>query len=88
MSGLVLRLKRGWRVEDAILTPSRTGPAEPVVWVSAFGETKGVEDWVRDRRCRVGPSSLRRRLREGVPAEVAITAPPFQARAAGRSKAH
>jgi hypothetical protein len=77
-SGLVERLRKGWRSEDAIVTSSRTGPEAPVVWVTAFGEKKGVEDWVRDRRCRVGPSSLRERLRKGMPAEVAIATPPFR----------
>ena len=47
--------------------------------LSAFGERKGVEDWVLDRRCKVGPSTLRERLRNGVPPEVAITTPPFTA---------
>ncbi len=78
LTGLVDRLRGGWKPEEAIVTPSKTGPEEPLVWVTAFGESKGVEDWVRDRRCRVGPSSLRKRLREGVPAELAITAPPFR----------
>ena len=45
------------------------------MWVTAFGQTRGVEDWARDRRCRVGRTSLRERLRKGMPAEVAITAP-------------
>lgn len=78
ISGLVVRLRHGWKPEEAIVTPSKTGPKEPAVWVTAFGETKGVEDWVRDRRCRVGPASLRARLRKGVPAEIAITAEPFR----------
>src|SRR5688572_5761763 len=54
-SGLVDRLREGWKPEEAIVTPSVTGRSEPVVWVTAFGERKGVEDWVRDRRCKVGP---------------------------------
>jgi hypothetical protein len=79
MTGLIFRLRKGWGAEEAITTPCKTGGQEPLVWVTAFGERKGVEAWVRDRRCRVNPSSLRRRLQAGVPAEVAITAPPFGA---------
>jgi hypothetical protein len=83
LSGLLHRLRLlGFPPEDAITLPPRTpGHTEPVVWVSAFGQTKGAEDWARDRRCRVGPGSLRARLRRSVPPEVAITAPPFQVKA-------
>jgi len=79
MTGLILRLRKGWGPEEAITTPSNTGRPGPVVWVTAFGETKGAEDWARDPRCRVRATSLRERLRRGMAAEVAITAPPFEA---------
>lgn len=31
-------------------------------WITAFGETKCVEDWCRDHRCSVGPGALRHRI--------------------------
>jgi hypothetical protein len=79
LTGLLLRLRGGWKSEEAITTPSRTGPQEPVIWVTAFGETKGIEDWARDRRSRVGATSMRKRLDRGMPAEKAISTPAFEA---------
>lgn len=43
--------------------------------ITAFGETKGAARWARDRRCRVTENALRRRLREGMDPEIAISKP-------------
>jgi hypothetical protein len=47
--------------------------------ITAFGETKGLSSWSRDKRCGVKLSTLFRRLRLGWDAEYAITAPPQSA---------
>jgi hypothetical protein len=86
MSGLLFRLRSGWGAEDAIVTPSKTGQKEPHIWVAAFGENKGVEAWVRDRRCWVGASSVRQRLKRGWTAEEAISTPTFEAGPRGRRR--
>jgi hypothetical protein len=43
--------------------------------VTAFGETKSAAAWIRDPRCRVGPTGLAKRLHSGMPPEQAITQP-------------
>lgn len=43
--------------------------------VSAFGESKTTRQWVRDVRARVSDNTLRRRIRKGWDAELAITTP-------------
>jgi hypothetical protein len=45
--------------------------------VTAFGETKGLMQWARDRRCRVSASVLSARLHRGMPPEQAIATPPI-----------
>jgi hypothetical protein len=44
--------------------------------ITAFGETKGLSSWSRDKRCGVSLSGLHTRLRHGWDPEYAITAPP------------
>ena len=41
----------------------------------AFGETKCITDWVKDKRCLVSQDALRRRMRKGMSAEEAMTMP-------------
>jgi hypothetical protein len=48
-------------------------------FVSAFGESKTVANWTRDRRCSVRPDVLGRRLLTGWNVEDAITRPSEQA---------
>jgi hypothetical protein len=53
--------------------------------ISAFGETKCLEDWALDPRCTVTPSSLRHRLNKlGWDTEMAITMPRKSRKQAGR----
>ncbi|MCI0651936.1 MAG: hypothetical protein L0Z55_08635 [Planctomycetes bacterium] len=44
--------------------------------LDAFGETKGIAAWTRDPRCHIAVPTLLRRLRQGIPPEEAISAPP------------
>ena len=44
-------------------------------WVTAFGQTKCIEDWARDPLCTVTPSRLRQRMLAWGNAEIAITTP-------------
>lgn len=50
------------------------------IMVTAFGETKTMIEWSRDRRCRVFKTTLRYRLRNGMAPERAITKQPFGSR--------
>jgi hypothetical protein len=81
-TGLLHRLRAGWRPEDAITAPPKTpGKSEvPTRLITAFGTTKGITAWARDRRCRVDATSLRDRLARGFTPEEAISTPPFKLR--------
>lgn len=50
--------------------------SKPKILVTAFGETKSLRDWARDKRCQVTKAGLRDRLRNGSHPESAITDPP------------
>jgi hypothetical protein len=54
--------------------PKSTNPYR--VLVTAFGETKGLAAWAKDKRCRVSLSTFRERLLGGLHPEDAITKPP------------
>jgi hypothetical protein len=89
-TGLLYRLRGGWKPEEAITTPPMTpGSADaPTRTVTAFGTTKGITAWTRDRRCKVDLTALRERLDRGVRPEAAITTPPFKLQVpAGRRRA-
>ena len=79
LGSLLKRLRSGMDPEEAItLPPQRSGGIAWQFLVTAFGETKGLTAWSRDRRCRVRLGTLRYRLIHGVEPEVAITTPPFR----------
>lgn len=83
LTALLQRVRNGWDPEGAIASPPQregTGPP-PKKLVRAFGVTKSVSDWSRDSRCKVTLVTLLRRLDRGLPAEEAISTPPYQARA-------
>jgi hypothetical protein len=84
-TGLLHRLRAGWRPEDAITVPPMTpGKSEaPTRLITAFGTTKGITAWSRDRRCRVDATSLRDRLARGFAPEAAISTPAFKLRKSG-----
>mgnify|MGYP003406197788 FL=1 len=44
-------------------------------YITAFGETKLVVDWLDDPRCQVGRDTLRARIRRGFDLEWSISAP-------------
>ncbi|MEW6745538.1 MAG: hypothetical protein AB1486_22525 [Planctomycetota bacterium] len=74
------RLEAGWSPEEAIATPPSTrGIKRGFVRreLTAFGQTKSLTDWSRDRRCRVTLASLWSRLEQGMWPEEAITTPPY-----------
>lgn len=83
---LLRRLRSGWRPEDAIATPPAGGGKTDFVGhpIRAFGVTKGVTHWSRDRRCKVSATTLAARIERGVPPEAAITTPPYELRARRR----
>ena len=82
VTGLIARIRKGMRPEDAITAPPQNrGLSEYTLReLTAFGETKGVADWLRDRRCKVTSAGLADRLRRGIPVEQALSAPPFTLR--------
>ena len=44
-------------------------------FVTALGETKLLCEWMEDNRCAVKPGTLKKRLQQGWPDELAVTAP-------------
>ena len=65
--------------EEAISIPPRSrGKADTLVRpITAFGITKNIADWSRDRRCKVATTVIGRRIARGIPPEVAIATPPY-----------
>lgn len=69
------------------LVPLRRPPArpkQPWVLITAFGVTKGLTAWTRDRRCQVTAPTLRDRLRGGMHPEDALSTPPQNAGKSGQ----
>jgi len=78
LTGLAGRLKRGWKPEDAITGRNYRASVEiEGKAIEAFGMTKSLAAWERDRRARVNGPSIARRIRRGIAAETAITTPAF-----------
>lgn len=78
VGGRVLRerIREGWSHERAIAEPQRDTAGNPRSHrITAFGETKLMADWARDKRCAVGYFRLRDRLYAGWPPERALTEP-------------
>lgn len=74
------RLRRGMHPEDALSLPTGSRPTRGSRLLTAFGETKSLARWLRDRRCKVTAFGLRYRLEQGMAPELAITAAPWRAR--------
>ena len=53
----------------------RIGPPRNRPTITAFGESKPLSDWVRDKRCSVAKQTLWKRLHDGWDAEEAIVTP-------------
>ncbi len=75
--------RKGWSAGNCewvlpVEAVRRQGPRarpRPRRIITAFGETKGLAAWCRDRRCRVRDHTVGRRLAKGWPAEDAISQP-------------
>ena len=89
LSTLIKRIRGGWRAELALTTPPQKSGGERVGrrLITAFGETKSMADWLRDRRCVITSAGLQARLKRGVPVEQAIGAPPWELHVPGRGRA-
>jgi hypothetical protein len=72
---LLLRLRRGWPLERALITPP-TRSSSPMA-LTAFGETRTLAAWRRDPRCVVAESTILDRLARGWTLEAALTTPPL-----------
>lgn len=48
--------------------------------LEAFGETKTLAEWLRDKRCRTARNTLYRRIADGWSPELALTKPSRQSR--------
>lgn len=75
-STIRLRIDAGWDQELAVVTPPE--PKKPRDnLITAFGETKGIRDWIRDPRCVVrADSTLKMRVAKlGMEPEEALTKP-------------
>ena len=86
---LLRRVRDGWRPELAISTPAQKNGGEGAGRrpITAFGETRSLAAWLRDRRCRVTYGGLNARLKRGVPPEQALTVPPWELDRTGRGGA-
>lgn len=79
LAGLLARLKRGLKPRQAITARKRREGVEPAgKVVDAWGVTKSLAAWARDRRARVGAPTIAKRLGRGMRAEEAITTPAFR----------
>jgi hypothetical protein len=47
------------------------------IFITAFGETKTIAQWVEDERCSISWNGLSRRINDGWEYEIAITALPY-----------
>lgn len=78
---LKMRLGMGWEIEKALTTPPNAFKKEisqnisTVRMITAFGETKCISAWSEDKRCKIGYSGLKIRLKKGWEPEQAISAP-------------
>jgi len=78
LSTLLKRLRMGWKAEEAIAWPPQNRAGAGRTFITAFGETQSLSDWMRDPRCKLlSPDGLQARLGRGVPPEEAISTPPW-----------
>ena len=63
-------------VEERVRRRKLVGEERASILISAFGETRGAEEWARDRRCKVSSWCLLQRLRRGFSEADAIALPP------------
>jgi len=80
LTTLLRRLRIGWRPEEAIAWPreNRGGLGWGRTYITAFGTTQSVSEWLRDPRCKLlSPEGLLARIRKGVPPEEAVSTPAW-----------
>lgn len=79
-AGLRYRIKGGWHPERAITEPGvhDANLGRIIVPLTAFGVTKSLSSWERDRRCRIGKAALLARIRAGWKPEDAISTPAYK----------
>ncbi len=70
LTSLARNVNAGLSVEDAMLRSKVEPPSKQKI--SAFGETKGFDEWARDPRCLIAEDTLRKRIRRGEPPELAM----------------
>jgi len=93
-------LGSGWKPGKALVLRVRSRGYSPIncTWgtkqeaaqagLTAFGETKSVSAWARDRRARVNAQTIRDRVRDGVDPEEAITAKQVRHGKRGKTRAY
>lgn len=82
------RLKSNWSIEDAMTTPPNISRDQAILEskVTAFGETRRVQDWPFEKVCVVGVKRLVERLNDGWPPEFALTVPTYGSPPRGMKK--
>lgn len=72
---LMNRLMLGEPFEEALTRPPKPSYRPPRTYaVTISGETKSITEWSKDPRCKISESALRKRIREGMPPEQALSA--------------
>jgi len=64
------RIREGWELQDALQTPAENGTP-----IEAFGESKTIHAWTKDRRCSISQKQIAKRLAMGWTPEDAIAKP-------------
>lgn len=72
---LISRLRRGWEAEAALTVPSSRSESRLQRRVSAFGETKSIEEWAEDSRAVVSGDTILWRVQRRWNVEEAIATP-------------
>jgi hypothetical protein len=70
---VLYRIRHGMTPEEALTTTSNTKPKPNARLITAWGETKWLAAWSRDKRCKVTLDGLQRRLKKGLSPEVAMS---------------
>lgn len=68
---VLYRLDNGWTPEEAFMNDT----VRKKIQITAFGETKYLFDWVKDKRCVVSGALLGYRIKSGWNSEEALTLP-------------
>lgn len=76
-SSLIRRVEvQGWDDEKAITTPGKETPPK---YITAWGETKRVSEWLKDEKCKIDSAgAVYRRLKDGHDPETALSTPSGQ----------